>query len=142
MMIEVAPGLFLGRSDAVAAVAAADALKPVFEVNCTKELPMLGRPGGELRVPVDDDGSEDCNDAMLTHLPAAAAAIRDRLAAGYRVLVHCPDGQQRSPAVVAAYLMEATGSCGADLAMAKVSARKTDAFFPKPNFEDALERFH
>ena len=138
MMSEVVPGLFLGSwPDAVGAV---DALEPVFVVNCTKDLPMLGRPGAGLRVPVDDDGSEDCDDVMLSHLGGAAAAIRDRLAAGGRVLVHCKAGQQRSPAVVAAYIMAERG-CGADLAISAVSARKMDAFFFKPNFRDALVRF-
>ena len=153
MMREVVPGLFLGSwSDAVAAMEQQQSQQhqsqqPVFVVNCSKELPMLGRPGEGLRVPVDDDGSCVCNDAMLSHLGAATAAIRDRLAAGDRVLVHCKAGQQRSPAVVAAYLMASapqgvrTGSCGVDLAMSKVCARKPDAFFWTANFRDALERF-
>ena len=136
MMSEVVPGLFLGSwPDAVTALEAG--MESVFVVNCTKDLPMLG-PG--LRVPVDDDGSEDCNDVMLSHLAAAASAIRDHLATGDRVVVHCKAGQQRSPAVAAAYLM-AEGGCGADLAMSRVCARKMDAFFHKPNFRDALERF-
>jgi hypothetical protein len=141
-MREIVPGLFLsGWADAVEALDG-EALEqgPFFVVNCTKHLPMLGRPGAGMRVPVEDNGSERSSDDMLALLGPAAAAIRDRLAAGDRVVVHCQAGQQRSPAVVAAYLM-AEGGCGADLAMSRVCARKMDAFFHKPNFRDALERF-
>jgi predicted protein tyrosine phosphatase len=102
---------------------------------------MLGLPGAGLRVFVEDNGSEKSSDEMLAFLGVAAAAIRDRLAAGDRVVVHCLAGQQRSPAVVAAYLMEERGDWDVDQAISFVRARKPDAFFHKANFRDALDRF-
>jgi protein-tyrosine phosphatase len=65
--------------------------------------------------------------------------MHEELRNGRRVTVHCSAGQQRSPAVVAAYLMQYHGmelSC----AISHIRQCKLTFFF-QVNFMDALERF-
>lgn len=142
-MREVCPGLFLSCwPEAVAAVSIHGGWSaidpPFFVVNCTRDLPMLSEHG--LRLAVDDDGRDGSVEALAGMLPTVVAEMHARLAAGERVLVHCRAGQQRSPAVAAAYLMHARG-VGAAAAMGAVSAKKPDAFFFRANFRGALELF-
>jgi hypothetical protein len=115
-------------------------------VNCTTDLPFLGDPARQtqIRVPVKDNGDDAQQDALLRHLVDLdlCARIDDALCQGRTVLVHCRAGQQRSAAVVAAYLMHAQDLTAAE-AVRLVRSRKPDAFLGAVNFHrtlDALER--
>jgi rhodanese-related sulfurtransferase len=115
-------------------------------VNCTTDLPFLGDPAHQtqIRVPVKDNGDDAQQDALLRHLLdlQVCARIDDALRQGSTVLVHCRAGQQRSAAVVAAFLMH-TQDLTAAQAVRLVRSRSPDAFFGAVNFHrtlDALER--
>ena len=59
-----------------------------------------------IRVPVHDNGTQESKDKMAEFLPDVIEIIEAQLGHGNRVVVHCLAAQQRSPAVIAAYLMK------------------------------------
>jgi protein-tyrosine phosphatase len=108
-----------------------------FVVNCTKDLPMISHYG--VRIPVDDDLSNESNHVLLHSLPSVLQSIDGILKNGGTVVVHCWAGQQRSAAVVAAYLMRMGMSIGH--AVEHVRTCKKDAFHQYINFFPALIMF-
>jgi len=132
---EIVPRLFLGGVvDANRSASAYDAV-----VNCTPDFPFYGASAHRLRVPVLDN--DPANAAMQpSMLREAVAFVRDHLAAGRTVLVHCVAGQQRSPAVVAAYLVDHF-HLTVDEAIEFVRKRRSVAFFGSVNFRPSLDAF-
>jgi len=106
-------------------------------LNCTKDLKMLGHGA---RIAVDDDQTHESNMYMYKIFPSACKWIKQHLDNGQPVVVHCAAGQQRSPAVVAAYLMWSKG-LPMDYAIRYIKSVKPDAFFMGVNFKEALELF-
>lgn len=109
-----------------------------FIVNCTKDLPMKHACG--VRIAVDDDMSREALYGMLLALSGVVEEIDEQRKKGRRVVVHCLAGQQRSPTVIAAYLV---GKCGYELkdAIRYIREKKKDAFFWNVNFRDSLEMY-
>lgn len=131
-MYEVVPGLYLA-SFADVSQRGSEASE-YFIVNCSRDLPMLS-PNG-VRLAIDDAPAE--NERMLGFFPRVTQLIRRKLREGDDVIVHCWAGQQRSAAVVAAYLMK-YAHMSKDHAMRFVKRRKSDAFSWGATFEPALE---
>mgnify|MGYP006286185161 CR=1 FL=1 len=90
-----------------------------------------------IRVPVDDDGASESIEFMSQALPAVIAVIREQIANGHSVLVHCMAGQQRSACVVAGYLIK-YHKMSVDEAIEFVRSKKSDAFFWRVHFEESL----
>lgn len=111
-------------------------------INCTKNLPPVwtGWDHQRLQIAVDDDCHEDSLDTMYRAFENVVKTMHTFISSGRSVLVHCFAGQQRSAAVVAAYLMYVHG-IGCDEAMRYIKERKKDAFFWKANFEPSLRRW-
>lgn len=107
----------------------------VFVVNCTKDLPLYH---DGVRVSVDDSGRMEDIQKLLTFLPDIVQTIDDKLRQGKTVIVHCLAGQQRSPTVVAAYLMWKKKITPTE-AIAEVKAKRREAFFCGVNFLDTLD---
>jgi hypothetical protein len=136
-LYEIVPHLYL--SDYQCALAASPS--EAFIVNCTKDLPMVRVHN--MRISVDDDGSREAMESMFQSLPEAVERIQEMvIGKGIPVVVHCHAGQQRSPTVVAAYLMHQRLCCTVEDAIRFVRCKKPDAFFWTANFRDALERYH
>lgn len=112
-------------------------------INCTKDIPFFSSCLNRracIRISVDDDLQAESMDIMYAHLPDAVATIRACLRSGKRVLVHCFAGQQRSAAVIAAYLMKTYDTSLQDT-VTYMRTRKRDAFLYGVNFERALRRY-
>ena len=131
-MYEIIPGLYLASFADVQR--RGREASDYFIVNCSRDLPMLSTRG--VRLAIDD--APDENDRMLGFFPRATQLIRRKLREGDEVIVHCWAGQQRSAAVVAAYLMK-YAHMSKDHAMRFVKRRKSDAFSWGATFEPALE---
>lgn len=131
-MHEIIPNLYLAAYHEVVVDS------NTFVVNCTKDLPMKHING--VRISVNDDMSRDALYGMLVALPGIVEEIDTQLKKGRRVVVHCLAGQQRSPTVIAAYLI---GKCSYKLedAIRYVREKKKDAFFWSINFRDSLEHY-
>ena len=104
-----------------------------FIINCSRDLPMLSPRG--VRLPINDDPAE--NERMLGFFERVTPIIRRRLLAGDEVIVHCWAGQQRSAAVVAAYLMRYL-RFERDEAKGFIRRIKPDAFSWGATFDPAL----
>ena len=82
-------------------------------VNCTKECPKTEYPNIKcVQLKVDDDPSS--TETMVTYYPALAALIHESLLARRAVYVHCFAGMNRSPTLIAVYLMLYLGFMPAD----------------------------
>lgn len=114
-------------------------INDAFIVNCTVDLPMIHKNG--IRVPVDDDEYQGSNDKLLLLLPGIVTMIDEQLCKNKKVIVHCLAGQQRSPAVVCAYIIWKYKHTSLHQAIYRVRAIKKDAFFWTVHFRNALERY-
>jgi len=135
-MFEIIPNLWLGSYKQASEHTAASKVS-CYIVNCTKDLPMSGTG---IRLEVDDNGTKESSVTMLLKFSEVTLAIHNALQQGTPVLVHCLAGQQRSPAVVCAYLMEYQGF-SLEESISFIREKKRDAFFWQVNFREALERY-
>ena len=131
-MFEILPNLYLSTYNQVRL-----STDDFFQVNCTKDLPMVRTHG--MRIAVHDDPYEAY--AMLTKLTEAMKTIDAELAKpGRKVVVHCLAAVSRSPTVICAYLMWSRGMT-LDDAIKYVRSIRPEAFTFSTNFKEALETF-
>ena len=131
-MYEIVPHLYLSNYQDAKSVP-----WDFFVINCTKDLPMVNSKYGT-RLAVNDDLRKESIDTMRTNIPVLVRYIDDHVSNGQNVLVHCFAGQQRSAAVVAAYLIKKKGMTP-DEAVEYVRSKKPDAFLHGVNFYDAIK---
>jgi hypothetical protein len=111
----------------------------VFLINCTKDLPMVYTKGGGTQLYVNDHPSSE--GVMSASLSLMVRYIQDSTSSGKDVVVHCFAGQQRSAAVVAAYIMRQTGWTP-DQTVEYIKTKKPDAFLGGVHFMDSLVKFN
>ena len=110
-----------------------------FIVNCTKDLPMVSSQG--IRIAVDDNGDNTEIKNMFLAFNDTVEIIHDKISKNIPVVVHCLAGIQRSPTVIAAYLM-AKHNFTLENSIILIRSKKPNAFFWAVNFRDALEGYH
>ena len=135
-MTQIIEHLYLGNC--------ADArMKPnCHHVNCTVDLKRYNNDNFDFyRVSANDNGCD--GSAFIKVLPGAVQFLFDKLSHKEDVLVHCFAGQQRSCAVIAAFLMThyeefiRSGS-NIDDVVQFIRTKKRDAFFWRVNFISEL----
>ena len=129
-MYEIIPNLFLSSFRDLKNT------KEFFVINASKDLPMVEN-SGEYRVWIDDAPSE--NVAMYNSFSSVVPMIRMELSENKKVVVHCFAGQQRSPAIIAAYLMSQNPSMSVDQTIQFIKSKKPDAFAGHVTFYPALQ---
>jgi len=129
-MYEIVKNLYLSSYNDL------DQVGSFFVVNCTKDLPMFGRG---IRIPIDDRTDE--NNRLYAMLPEAVTHIDRMLDQNKKVVVHCFAGQQRSAAVVAAWIIHRYPDMTLDHTIKFIKSKKEDAFFDHITFEPALIRW-
>ena len=134
-MYEIIPNLYLSGYHEAKRY---PGIQEFFVVNCTQDLPMIS--DDNMRVSVNDDGEKQSMDIMFMAFSRTNVNIKSALDKGKKVIVHCLAGQQRSPTVVAVYLMEYCGYSIED-AIRYIRDKKKDAFFWSVNFKDAIQRY-
>lgn len=117
--------------------------QPTFDfdmvVNCTPNLPFHDACKRRVRIPIKDDPFDSVPLFQILRDGTALRDIRDELAHGGRVLVHCQAGAQRSPAVVACYLV-AFHDMTPEQAIEAVKAARPIAFFCNiVNLQNAID---
>lgn len=140
-MQEILPNLYLSTYNqvllgATAKATATAAIDDFFQVNCTKDLPMVCAEG--IRMAVNDDPRDA--DTMLAELETVVMKIDEELAKQKKVVVHCLAAVSRSPSVVCAYLIWKNRISLND-AIKHVKAIRKEAFLFSMNFRDTLEKF-
>ena len=136
VMIEIIPNLYLSSFHD----AKKHPLTPTaFVVNCTKDMPLFHN--NSIRIPVDDDGTPQSMHEMFSVLPSIVERI-DRELKNNPVIVHCLAGMQRSPTVIAAYLITKYPELQKLEDVIKyIRTKKPEAFLWAVNFRDSLERY-
>lgn len=105
-----------------------------FVINCSKDLPMVKSKHGT-RLVVNDDLRKESIEIMRQNIPLMIRYIDDYPG---KVLVHCAAGQQRSAAVIAAYIMNKNNLSVED-AIQYVKSKKPDAFLTGVNFKESIK---
>jgi dual specificity MAP kinase phosphatase len=132
-MYEIIPNLYLASYHSI------ELLPNTFIVNCTKNLDMLN--DDNIRIDVDDDMNDDSINKMYNTLNNIVDIIDEQIINNKNVIVHCLAGQQRSPTVIAAYLISKKEYKLND-AIEYIREKKKDAFFWQINFIKSLEMFN
>ncbi len=108
--------------------------------NATKDAPFHPSIRRRYRVPVDDNlQDEEIRNMELWSYEIVYKIIKE-YKEGRPILIHCHAGMQRSPAIVAMFLM-ALYRMGVDQSKAFIQKKRPIAFYPSANFERALRGF-
>jgi hypothetical protein len=137
---QILPNVWLGNARAAndEAFLRNTNIQAVF--NCTKDLPFHSSIRRRYRIPVDDNlQAEEIRNLELWSYEIVVKMLRE-IKEGNVIFVHCHAGMQRSPAVVAMFLI-ATMGMNADQAMAFIKERRPIVFFPVANFGAAIRGF-
>jgi protein-tyrosine phosphatase len=137
---EILPGLWLGNKAASedSEWLTSKGITAVF--NATKTLPFSPVVKHTYRIPVDDNLEPVEIANMRRWAPEAVLKIIREYKAGNHILVHCHAGMQRSAALVAMTLITLK-NYDSDKAMKFIRDRRSVAFFPVANFEEAIRGF-
>ena len=108
-------------------------------VNCAKEIPCYYESDNidYYHIPVIDTEDIEENNKMFRYLEDAYWFIKDYLDKNNKVIVHCKQAIQRSPTVIAAYLMKSY-KLSMEEAIKFIKTKRQEAFFYQINFESAL----
>lgn len=136
MLYEIVHGLYLASFNDV--IGDKERVESAYVINCTKDFPMVHT--NSMRLSVNDDLSQESYSIMHANLPNLMLIIDNKLKNNVPVVVHCAAGQQRSAAVVCAYVMWKT-CMKLEEAIGYVKSKKSDAFFWNVNFRPPLEMF-
>ncbi len=137
---EIIPNLWLGNYSASQdeQFLKEKGIETVF--NCTKDLPFHPYIRRRYRVPVDDNLKEEEIRNMELWSYEIVYKLQQEYKEGRPILVHCAAGMQRSPAVVAMFLIAIAGM-KREQAMAYIQSKRPVAFFMNANFGPAIRGF-
>lgn len=137
---QILPNLWLGNLRAAQdeAFLRNAGIQAVF--NCTKDAPFHPSIRRRYRIPVDDNLQEDEIRNLELWSYEIVYKMINEYKQGHPIYVHCHAGMQRSPAVVAFFLM-AVHRMSADQAKAYIKQRRPIVFLPSANFEKAIRGF-
>lgn len=108
--------------------------------NATKDAPFHSSIRRRYRVPVDDNLQEEEIRNMELWSYEIVYKLLKEYKEGRPVLIHCHAGMQRSPAIVAMFLM-VLYRMSADQAKAYIRNKRPITFLPQANFEKAIRGF-
>lgn len=108
--------------------------------NATKDAPFHSSIRRRYRVPVDDNLQESEIRNMELWSYEIVYKLMKEYKEGRPILVHCHAGMQRSPAIVAMFLMTLY-RMSADQAKAYIRNKRPIAFLPSANFDKAIRGF-
>lgn len=146
--VEIIPLLWIGDKDDAYDINFIQDNNIDIVINCTSEIPYPkwykdGDNIKYLRYPFRDNPNQNGyndNHQMFEELNNITDYIHEHLLQLKSILVHCHLGKQRSPTVIAGYLMR-FGKMDLNNAMQCLEQKKNDVFKPSPNFYPALKKF-
>jgi protein-tyrosine phosphatase len=112
-------------------------------VNCTPSFPfaIAVEKQKQRRVPIEDDPFDSVPLFQIMRDSSLLDEIHELVGMQKKVLVHCLAGVQRSPAVVACYLIK-FHKMTPNEAIEYIKSKRHIAFFWQVNLMKALERFY
>jgi protein-tyrosine phosphatase len=137
---EIIPRLWLGNFNASQdeRFLKEKGIEAVF--NCTKDLPFHPSVKRRYRVPVDDNLQETEIRNLELWSYEIVYKLNTEYKEGHSILVHCAAGMQRSPAVIAMFLIGIAGMTH-EQAILFIQSRRPVAFFMNANFLAAIKGF-
>lgn len=108
--------------------------------NCTKDLPFHASIRRRYRVPVDDNLQTDEIRNMELWSYEIVYKLNKEYKEGHTILVHCAAGMQRSPAVIAMFLIAVFGMTH-EQAIQYIQQKRPIAFHFNTNFLKAIQGF-
>ena len=135
---EIMPDLWIGNRDSIEDLIFLTENKFDCVVNCTKDLEFNKHYTNceNIRLPIDDQPHRNLfqsNMDMLGKLNDIVEYIHQYLGQNKSVLVFCKEGRQRSPTVVAAYIMK-YGKVSGKQAIEYIRSKRSDVFEKRVNF--------
>jgi hypothetical protein len=112
--------------------------KNCYIVNCTANLPMVREQG--IQFNLDENGTPESIQRMLDALHEAVPKIQHQISYNVPVVVYCHSGLQRSPTIVAGYLMK-YHEYTLDDAVEFIKSKKEDAFHKIVRFRKSLTQY-
>lgn len=110
-------------------------------VNCTQEIRFPKNSVKCYRIPILDDPYECVNFVELVEKTNILETMHETIIHKNPVLVHCFAGIQRSPALVALYLIR-YHKYTPETAIQYIRSKRPIAFFGAVNFMDAIDLFY
>ena len=137
---EIIPKLWLGNIHAATneQFLREKGIETVF--NCTKDLPFHPSVRRRYRIPVDDNLQREEIRNLELWSYEIVYKLNNEYREGHPILVHCAAGMQRSPAVIAMFLIAAANMTH-EQAMAYIQHRRPVAFYVSANFLPAIQGF-
>ena len=128
--IEIIPNLYFGDNKNV---------NVNCIVNCSKDLSFLGKYK-EYNINISDNLEKYEIIKMYEYLNETVEFINDNLINNKSILVYCENGNQKSPTIIAAYLIK-YGNMSYLNAIKSIRSKYNTAFYPSINFENSLAMF-
>jgi hypothetical protein len=134
---QIIPDLYIGNSKT------AERLGDTFDlvVNCTPTLPFHPNCKLGIRIPVDDDPFDSYVLYQILRDTNVLQKMHDMLQNQQKVLVHCLAGAQRSPTVVACYLIK-YNNFDPNTAIEYIKSKRKIAFFWGANLMKTMVLMH
>jgi dual specificity MAP kinase phosphatase len=142
---EIFPDLWIGNSKCIEDMVFLTENKFQCIINCTKDIKFNNTymEAEQVRLSIDDHPTTnlfDNNMEMFDKLSDIVKYIHHYLCQNKPVLVYCSAGKQRSPTVVAAYIMQ-YGKVTAKQAIEYIKSKSVECFEPRVNFYLSLQKF-
>ena len=134
---EILPNLWIGdkRSPALSDFKKNNNIALV--INCTRTIPLYRGLHKNIRIPVDDDLTDNSRMKLFHYTPSIVEIIGKYIHKRKGVLVHCHAGCQRSATIVAAYIMSQT-DFEPEIVIKLIRTKRSLCFTPGVNFYKSL----
>ena len=136
---EIIPGLWIGNKKIVNNMYFLTKWNIATIISCTSNRPKIKYDVEKLHIPFSDLKARDSS-VIYNFLNDIVKFIDEKISGQKPLLIHCSKGFQKSPTIVAAYLIKHT-KCSADDAIKLIKSKREMAFDPMPQYYDALKTF-
>tara|TARA_B100001093_G_C26453926_1_gene853518 strand:- start:3 stop:440 length:438 start_codon:yes stop_codon:yes gene_type:complete len=113
-------------------------------INCSKDLPFNNNINNnikKIRISINDDLSKQSNIDLYNYLNYITNVMHQYTNNNKKIFVYCYAGKQRSPSIIAAYLIKYYNFSTYE-AINFIKQKKNNTFKPKVNFYNSLNNFN
>lgn len=137
-LVCVLDGIYIGNYDAAIDDSVLKENKIEVIINCTKKQRRTKKDVKYYQIPVNDPPSQFDIEYICSNYSNIMRYMDQHVTEGKNILVHCEKGIQRSPTIVAMYLIWKYKVC-IQAAVTFINQTKTNAFFGNVHFLPVLQ---